>query len=214
MGDWYYSQGGQQQGPVADDAMRSMLAAGQVGGDDLVWCEGMTDWQAASSVAALAGAEPADPSGPGHQPPLPGYPPPGHAPQGYPPPGYPPPGYPPPGYPPDPSGQYGYPPPPGWHPHAGPLNYGYPRRERSSRRLSGDIQGMAITSFIVSLISLFVCGFMFGITAIIIGSIALTGGRGGAGRSKGFAIAAVIIGSLGVLQDIVRFAFPRYHLYW
>ena len=51
---WYFSRNGQQQqGPVPLDALRQMLASSQLSPGDLVWCEGMSDWQPARQVQAL-----------------------------------------------------------------------------------------------------------------------------------------------------------------
>jgi uncharacterized RDD family membrane protein YckC len=65
-GDWYYAQGGQQQGPVPLETLRQMYAAGQVQPGDLVWTSGMPNWLAASSVPALTAA-PAAPGMPAPQ---------------------------------------------------------------------------------------------------------------------------------------------------
>jgi len=53
---WYYATDGRQQGPVSTDALRDLLASGKLKASDLVWCEGMADWSAAASVAALVPA--------------------------------------------------------------------------------------------------------------------------------------------------------------
>ncbi|MDB5292901.1 MAG: hypothetical protein JWL69_4142 [Phycisphaerales bacterium] len=50
---WYYSQGGQQLGPVSEAQLQQMKSAGQVGPADLVWSEGMTDWLPAGQVPQL-----------------------------------------------------------------------------------------------------------------------------------------------------------------
>src|SRR5437016_5113668 len=50
---WYFARGGQQQGPVSLDALRNMLTSAQISAGDLVWCEGMPDWQPAGQVPAL-----------------------------------------------------------------------------------------------------------------------------------------------------------------
>jgi hypothetical protein len=51
---WYYAVNGQRQGPVPFDQLRQMTTAGQVAHADLVWHEGMADWQPAGSIPALA----------------------------------------------------------------------------------------------------------------------------------------------------------------
>jgi uncharacterized RDD family membrane protein YckC len=47
---WYYTQSGAQAGPVSTDVLRQMFAAGQLGPDELVWSDGMPDWQRARDV--------------------------------------------------------------------------------------------------------------------------------------------------------------------
>jgi uncharacterized RDD family membrane protein YckC len=48
---WYYTRGGgPQTGPVETDALRQLIATGGVTAEDLVWSEGMADWQRAADV--------------------------------------------------------------------------------------------------------------------------------------------------------------------
>jgi uncharacterized RDD family membrane protein YckC len=54
--DWFYAQNNRQIGPVALDALLSMLHQRQVQPQDLVWREGMPDWQPAAAVPELAAA--------------------------------------------------------------------------------------------------------------------------------------------------------------
>lgn len=51
---WYYSKNNTQLGPVSQDELRAKLASGEVSQSDMVWREGMTDWQPASGMAELA----------------------------------------------------------------------------------------------------------------------------------------------------------------
>jgi TM2 domain-containing membrane protein YozV len=51
---WYYAKGGQQFGPCTEQQMRDLLATRQVQPMDLVWREGMTDWQPVNSVPEWA----------------------------------------------------------------------------------------------------------------------------------------------------------------
>ena len=53
---WYYSRGGQQIGPVDWNTLRQAAQSGQLGSGDLVWKEGMPDWQAASTIPGLVDA--------------------------------------------------------------------------------------------------------------------------------------------------------------
>lgn len=53
MGDWFYAQHNQQQGPVSIETLRGMLAGGTLSPQDLVWTQGMPDWLPASEIADL-----------------------------------------------------------------------------------------------------------------------------------------------------------------
>ena len=57
--DWFYAQNGRQAGPVTHEALVSMLQGGHVLPGDLVWREGMADWQPAATLPELAAAVPA-----------------------------------------------------------------------------------------------------------------------------------------------------------
>ena len=60
--EWYYLDEGAEKGPVAPDRMRVLIEMGTIGGDTLVWSDGMSDWlpardsdlRAALPVAALS----------------------------------------------------------------------------------------------------------------------------------------------------------------
>lgn len=52
--EWYYAADGRQMGPVSEAALRGMLGSRQVSPNDLVWREGMSDWQPAGTRAELA----------------------------------------------------------------------------------------------------------------------------------------------------------------
>ncbi|MGD0769583.1 MAG: RDD family protein [Tepidisphaeraceae bacterium] len=52
--DWFYAQNGRQAGPVTLEALISMLQAGHLLPGDLVWREGMADWQPAATMPELA----------------------------------------------------------------------------------------------------------------------------------------------------------------
>ena len=51
---WYYSKNATQQGPVTIDELRAKLASGEITATDMVWREGMPDWQPASAMPELA----------------------------------------------------------------------------------------------------------------------------------------------------------------
>ncbi|MDB4382102.1 DUF4339 domain-containing protein, partial [Akkermansiaceae bacterium] len=64
MSEWYYGQGGQQEGPLDEATMRSRIASGQVSSSDLVWREGMAEWLPLAQVSELATAPVAAASSP------------------------------------------------------------------------------------------------------------------------------------------------------
>ncbi|MEO5715951.1 MAG: RDD family protein [Luteolibacter sp.] len=53
MSQWYYSESGQQRGPVTEDEIKSLLESRRIHPDTLVWTQGMPDWKAASSIDGL-----------------------------------------------------------------------------------------------------------------------------------------------------------------
>ena len=53
MSTWFYGKGGQKLGPVSDEELRNLVSRGTLGPNDLVWKEGMADWQKASTVPGL-----------------------------------------------------------------------------------------------------------------------------------------------------------------
>ena len=60
--EWFYSQNGQQAGPVEFDSLRQMAASGKLRPADLVWKSGMSDWSTVRAVPGIiATAAPAVP---------------------------------------------------------------------------------------------------------------------------------------------------------
>src|SRR5688572_5779148 len=55
MAQWYYARDGQQQGPVEEQALKQMLSSGELQLTEMVWREGMGNWQPASQVQEFAG---------------------------------------------------------------------------------------------------------------------------------------------------------------
>lgn len=55
---WYYAENGQQKGPVTDEEFQSLVTAGNVRADTLVWRDGMAAWAPYSTVAPGAGTVP------------------------------------------------------------------------------------------------------------------------------------------------------------
>lgn len=50
LADWYYSDGGEPNGPHGEEDVRSLLIVGQLTPDALVWRDGMPQWVAIKSV--------------------------------------------------------------------------------------------------------------------------------------------------------------------
>lgn len=48
--EWYYVIDGEQQGPVDEDVLKEWVRQGRVGAKDLIWREGLADWQPAGDV--------------------------------------------------------------------------------------------------------------------------------------------------------------------
>jgi hypothetical protein len=53
---WNYIQDGRSLGPIPEEQLKAMLAAGSLSWEVLVWCDGMAAWTAAGQVPALAPA--------------------------------------------------------------------------------------------------------------------------------------------------------------
>ena len=201
-GTWYYARGGEQRGPVSADEVKSKLASGELSPQDLVWSEGMGNWQPAASVHQFAGAGPgvgagAPPQGDAYDiAPDPNQP--GAAPQGYAPtPGYaPPPGYPQqPGYPPQGYGQPGYG-QPGYGGPGQPLQYGgyAPSGFASGVSFAKDAQ----TAMILSIIGCVCCGIL-GIIGLVQGYKAKSNMQtSGNFEGQGMATAAIVLGWISI----------------
>ena len=64
---WYYSENGSQAGPISEEELRGKIAAGSVKPEDLVWHDGMSDWQPLAKTPELASSlapQVSSPSGP------------------------------------------------------------------------------------------------------------------------------------------------------
>jgi hypothetical protein len=143
MAWWYYAQQGQQRGPVELPELQQLLSSGQVSGQELVWTEGMPQWQPAAQVPAV--------TPPGAAVPMPGVP-----------------------QPVMPAVPYG-----GYSPYEGPSKHA----------------GLALTSMILSLVSIAFGGLFLAIPGAICGHIALKGMRQtGDFRNQGFAQAGFWVG--------------------
>lgn len=59
---WYVAARGEKRGPMTFTALQELVKHGDVLGTDLVWSDGMTDWNAASTVRGLFPGPPPLPS--------------------------------------------------------------------------------------------------------------------------------------------------------
>lgn len=50
---WYFADGDEERGPVTEAQIRTLIGTGNLKADDLVWREGMDDWQPAGEVPGL-----------------------------------------------------------------------------------------------------------------------------------------------------------------
>lgn len=152
MAAWYYSERGQQRGPVELPELQRLLSIGQVSGQDLVWSEGMPQWQPAAQVPAVMPSGAAAPISAGPQPVMPAVP-------------------------------YG-----GYSPYEGPSKHA----------------GLALTSMILSLVSIVFGGLLLAIPGAICGHIALKGMKQtGDFRNRGFAVAGFWVGLIWSLLQIL-----------
>ena len=56
--NWFYAKNGSQQGPLSTDEIKSRIAMGEIGANDLAWCEGMSDWLPIGQIPQLKIEEP------------------------------------------------------------------------------------------------------------------------------------------------------------
>lgn len=54
--EWYYLKDGQQMGPVSAEQLAEMKNSGGLAPTELVWTEGMTEWQPINSLAEFGGS--------------------------------------------------------------------------------------------------------------------------------------------------------------
>ena len=62
MAQWHCTANGIKYGPIELNELRKWIAEGRVRPSDLVWTEGMADWQPVSGVPELGGAALAQPA--------------------------------------------------------------------------------------------------------------------------------------------------------
>jgi hypothetical protein len=51
--EWYYAKGDQKKGPITSQELTALAKSGELKPPDLVWTEGMADWEQAGSVSGL-----------------------------------------------------------------------------------------------------------------------------------------------------------------
>jgi TM2 domain-containing membrane protein YozV len=56
--EWFYTENGEQRGPIPLTELKERAASGRLARADLVWTEGMGNWQAASDVRGIFDAGP------------------------------------------------------------------------------------------------------------------------------------------------------------
>ncbi len=56
MRQWFYVQGGQQNGPIQEPEFKAMFASGKLQADVLVWTEGLGNWTPARDIEDLVPA--------------------------------------------------------------------------------------------------------------------------------------------------------------
>jgi uncharacterized membrane protein len=64
MSTWHYMKNGTQAGPATTEEIQALLASGGLGGEALVWREGLAGWAPANSQPEFAGAARAVPPAP------------------------------------------------------------------------------------------------------------------------------------------------------
>lgn len=50
---WHFIQQGEQQGPVTEEQIKGLIAAGNLNADNLAWCERMVEWKPIGEIPAL-----------------------------------------------------------------------------------------------------------------------------------------------------------------
>ncbi len=70
MPDWYYVESNRQHGPLAAEALASLLRSGRIGRDTRIWREGLPEWRPLHEFASELGLDGISASGP---PPIPSH---------------------------------------------------------------------------------------------------------------------------------------------
>jgi hypothetical protein len=187
MAQWYYSKGGEQKGPVEQQELQRLCSNGEVKSSDLVWRDGMANWQPVSQVPELAAVASAQPQAGWQQPAAPqaGY----QQPQA----GYQQPGFQQPGYQQPPYGQPGQP----------PLGYGGYAPQGAGYAAGPSFAKDAQTAMILSIIGLVCCGIC-GIIGLVLGMKAKKNMQAsGNFEGQGMATAAIVMGWISIAFMII-----------
>lgn len=51
---WHFIQQDEQQGPVTEEQIKGLIAAGNLNADNLAWCERMVEWKPIGEIAELS----------------------------------------------------------------------------------------------------------------------------------------------------------------
>jgi peptidyl-prolyl cis-trans isomerase B (cyclophilin B) len=177
--DWYYASNGQQAGPVSQEQLAELFRNGTVKPFDLVWNETMTEWTPIGKLADFASAAPVPVSAPAPAAPPLDTPPPMSSPMSA--------------------------------ASEPPVFQSAPPYGSSMGNLAtnpGKIDGLAIASLVLGLLTPLCCGFFTGIPAIICGHISLSKcSKNPNLQGKGMAIAGLILGYVGTIGTILYFLF-------
>jgi hypothetical protein len=187
MAQWYYSKGGEQKGPVEQQELQRLLSTGEVQPTDLVWRDGLANWQAASQVPELGAVASAQPQAgfqqPAFQQPQAGY----QQPQ---------PGFQQPGYQQPPYGQPGQPGQP-------PLGYGGYAPQGAGYAGGPSFAKDAQTAMILSIIGIVCCGIC-GIIGLVLGMKAKKNMQAsGNFEGQGMATAAIVMGWISIAFMVI-----------
>jgi len=64
VSQWYYTRNGERQGPVERSTLDMLVQSSELKPEDLVWTEGMGNWEPASTIEGLFGPPQLDPANP------------------------------------------------------------------------------------------------------------------------------------------------------
>lgn len=80
------------------------------------------------------------------------------------------------------------------------------RDARRARRAEGDVNGLAVASFVTATAGFLLLGFLGSAVAVVLGVVALSRIRRYGERGRGLAIAGIILGAIGFLVGVLLLA--------